>query len=95
MACSNYSWLRLGYKANWEVIGNIIRSCAHCNLDTKTPILHYLLECTETSNLRNEMDIPGNLHGQQAKDTATKLAKHIVENIQNYTDILNTLPPPR
>ena len=39
--------------------------------------------------------IPGNLHGQQAKDIATKLVKHIVENIQNYTDILNTLPPPR
>ena len=82
--------LRLGYKANWEVIGNIIRSCAHCNLDTETPILHYLLECTETSDLRNEIDIPGNLHGQQAKDAATKLVKHIVENIQNYTDILNT-----
>ena len=87
--------LRLGYKANWEVIGNIIRPCAHCNLDTETPILHYLLECTETSDPCNEIDIPGNLHGQQAKDTATKLVKHIVENIQNYTDILNTLPPPR
>ena len=87
--------LRLGYKANWEVIGNNIRPCAHCNLDTDTPLLHYLLECTETSDLHNEIDIPGNLHGQQAKDAATKLVKHIVENIQNYTDILNTLPPPR
>ena len=45
--------LRLGYKANWEVIGNNIRPCSHCNLDTETPILHYLLECTETSDLRN------------------------------------------
>ena len=87
--------LRLGYKANWEVIGNNIRPCAHCNLDTDTTLLHYLLECTETSDLHNEIDIPGNLHGQQAKDAATKLVKHIVENIQNYTDILNTLPPPR
>ena len=53
--------LRLGYKANWEVIRNYIRPCAHCNLDTDTPLLHYLLECTETSDLRNEIDIPGNL----------------------------------
>ena len=50
--------LRLGYKANWEVIGNNIRPCAHCNLDTDTPLLHYLLECTETSDLLNEIDIP-------------------------------------
>ena len=87
--------LRLGYKANWEVIGNNIRPCAHCNLDTDTPLLHYLLEYTEISDLRNEIDIPGNLHDQQAKEAATKLVKHIAENIQNYTDILNTLPPPR
>ena len=87
--------LRLGYKANWEILENNIRPCAHCNLDTDRPLLHYLLECTETSDLRNEIDAPGNLHSQEALDTATKLTKHIVENLQNYTDILNTLPPPR
>ena len=67
----------------------------HCTLNTDTPLLHYLLECTETSDLHNEIDVPGNLHSQEALDTATKLAKHIVEDLQNYTDILNTLPPPR
>ena len=87
--------LRLGYKANWEIIENNIRPCAHCNLNTDTPLLHYLLECTETSDLHNEIDVPGNLHSQEALDTATKLVKHIVEDLQNYTDILNTLPPPR
>ena len=87
--------LRLGYKANWEILENNIRPCAHCNLDTDRPLLHYLLECTETSDLRNEIDAPGNLHSQEALDTATKLTKHIVESLQNYTDILNTLPPPR
>ena len=87
--------LRLGYKVNWEIIENNIRPCAHCNLNTDTPLLHYLLECTETSDLHNEIDVPGNLHSQEALDTATKLVKHIVEDVQNYTDILNTLPPPR
>ena len=87
--------LRLGYKANWEIVENVIRPCAHCNLDTDIPLLHYLLECTETSNLRDETDIPENLHSQEAFDAAAKITKHIVENLQNYTDTLNTLPPPR
>ena len=76
--------LRLEYKANWEILENNIRPCAHG-----------LIECTETSDLRNEIDAPGNLHSQEALDTATKLTKHIIENLQNYTDILSTLPSPR
>ena len=35
--------LRLGYKANWEIIPDVDRPCKHCGEDAPRPLLHYLL----------------------------------------------------
>ncbi|XP_068236930.1 uncharacterized protein [Palaemon carinicauda] len=40
--------LRLGYKANWEILDNNQRPCEHCDVIPQQTLLHYLLEYRET-----------------------------------------------
>ena len=86
--------LRLGYRANWEIINNINRPCAHCDTDTDSPLLHYLLKCTHTHTFRNT-NTPDDLHSDEAIDVACDIAKSITQDLDAHADTLLAYPPPR
>ncbi|XP_068234183.1 uncharacterized protein [Palaemon carinicauda] len=85
--------LRLGYKANWEILDNNQRPCEHCDVTPQQALLHSLLECRETTQLRGDLQIDTN--SPQAWQTAATLGKAIVENIETRRQLLTRLPPPR
>ena len=89
--------LRLGYKANWQITTNTNRPCNHCNLDTQTPLIHYLLQCSHTTTFRNNFNTPLNLdfNSQEAFNTAALLAKNITQNLDTHKHTLLNFPPPR
>ena len=82
--------LRLGYKANWRIIEVALQPCNYCDDSPEEPLLHYLLECPQTAQLR------GNTHinNPNSFDEAAKLVKTIIESAQLY-DLLLEMPPPR
>ena len=41
--------LRLGYRANWQIIEGAQRPCKHCEEETDFPLLHYPLACPSTA----------------------------------------------
>ena len=84
--------LRLGYKANWEIIENTNKPCKHCEADTVTPLLHYLLECQHTQQFRTNINTPID---NQDIDTACNIAKTVTQNFEIYANTLLTYPPPR
>ena len=86
--------LRLGYRANWEIITNTNRPCAHCDTGTDTPLLNYLLQCTHTHTLRNT-NTPDDLHSDEAIDIACDIAKSITQDLHAHADTLLAYPPPR
>ena len=84
--------LRLGQKANWEMLDDIIRPCKHCQRDTYHPLLHYLLECQHTSRLRLHINVPNDITSAESIELAAKL---VDVAISQHEDILLSLPPPR
>ena len=86
--------LRLGYKANWEIVEPIIRPCEHCQTQTEYPLLHYLLQCPNTQNLRPHMQAldPAN---PEANLIAAGQVKDIMDNIETHIQTLTDFPPPR
>ena len=84
--------LRLGYKANWEMLDGIIRPCKHCQNDTYHPLLHYLLECQHTSRLQLHINVPSDMTSAESIELAAKL---VDVAISRHQDILLSLPPPR
>ncbi|XP_068227684.1 uncharacterized protein [Palaemon carinicauda] len=85
--------LRLGYTANWEIRDDIQRPCDHCDVTPQHVLLHYLLECRETAQLRGDLLVDSNT--PQAGQAAAALAKAIFESIDRHTQLLSRLPPPR
>ena len=86
--------LRLGYKANWQMIDIAARECNYCNHSPDEPLLHYLLECPQTATLRGNRNIPNIQHPDSCK-IAANLVKHIIENIETHYNTLLDMPPPR
>ena len=86
--------LRLGYKANWEIVERAIRPCNHCEEETEFPLLHYLLDCPHTANLRGNRILPGADHPQSNAEAA-KLCKEIIEGIEHHRGTLLEFNPPR
>ena len=86
--------LRLGYKANWEIVEPIIRPCEHCQTQTEYPLLHYLLQCPNTQSLRPHMQAldPAN---PEANRIAAGQVKGIMDNIETHIQTLTDFPPPR
>ena len=86
--------LRLGYKANWEIVEPIIRPCEHCQTQTEYPLLHYLLQCPNTQSLRPHMQAldPAN---PEANRIAAGQFKDIMDNIETHIQTLTDFPPPR
>ena len=87
--------LRLGYKANWQIIAGVNRPCEHCENDTNEPLLHYLLECQHTRTLRNNISVPSDIHADASTDTACSIVKQITDNLEYHSNTLITYPPPR
>ena len=87
--------LRLGYKANWEIVNPEPRECKHCDTLTEMPLLHYLLQCHTTRTLRMHADIPEDITSRQAMQVAAKIAKEATENIEQFGHLLMSYPPPR
>ncbi|XP_068224012.1 uncharacterized protein [Palaemon carinicauda] len=85
--------LRLGYKANWEIREDIQRPCDHCGDTPQHALLHYLLECRETAQLRGDLLVDTN--APEAGKAAATLAKAIVESFDTHSQLLSRLPPPR
>ena len=86
--------LRLGYKANWQIVARVNKPCSHCDEETEHPLLHYLLDCPFTANLRGNRTLPDVEHPNSTVEAA-KLCKEINENIGNYSRLLLEFPPPR
>ena len=86
--------LRLGYRANWEIITNTDRPCSHCEADTNTPLLHYLLQCTHTQTFRN-INAPDDIHTDEALEIAYNIAKDVTQNTHVHANTLMAYPPPR
>ncbi|XP_066989234.1 uncharacterized protein [Macrobrachium rosenbergii] len=85
--------LRLGYKACWEIMEDGARPCEHCEETPQQALLHYLLECRETRQLRSNLQAEEN--AQDIMHTAATLVKAVVENIETCRQLLTDLPPPR
>ena len=86
--------LRLGYKANWQMIQGVNLPCKYCEVETNLPLLHYLLECPNTINLRRNRTAI-DLHDPGCNEVAAKLCREIVEEINDFSDLLLEIPPPR
>ena len=86
--------LRMGYKANWQVVNNVNRPCKYCDDLPDSPLLHYLLECPHTAILRGNITLPG-IQDPNSSHAAAKLCKEIVENIDTHSALLLDSPPPR
>ena len=50
--------LRLGYRCTWEIVNQEERECNYCEQVTEEPLLHYLLECEATDDIRIKIGKP-------------------------------------
>ena len=82
--------LRLGYKATWQLIEAAFQPCCYCDDTPEQPLLHYLLECPQTAQLRTNRII----QNPDSFEEAANLVKHIIEDSQ-FHDLLMEMPPPR
>ena len=83
--------LRLGYPC-WEELRGDSRVCDYCEEETWVPLLHYLLECEATQQLRAQAT-----HAPPHPDPrmqAAALARTLVEDA-SYHEFLYRKPPPR
>ena len=87
--------LRLGYRATWEIVTHTNRPCNHCGQDTDAPLQHYLLQCPVTNAFRNNINIPQDMHSEQAVVIACDIAKNITENHHMFSNTLLAHFPPR
>ena len=86
--------LRLGYKATWQLIEDVVKPCEYCDDNPDSPLLHYLLECPQTATLRDNRVLP-DMHDPNSHPAAAKLCRELVEEIENYGRFLLDFPPPR
>ena len=89
--------LRLGFQCTWQKINNASRDpCNYCDEQNDLPLLHYLLQCEATSNLRQTIGIarmsPSDI---SAEDTATHMIQKIVSKITQFEQFLLRISPPR
>ncbi len=74
--------LRLGYRCNWEIGEPRQRKCIFCQTVTEKPLLHYLLECEATNDLRRALRVPESCSGHpEAFNTATLLVNKGVQQL--------------
>ena len=86
--------LRLGYKASWEIVTRTNRPCNHCDAETEHPLLHYLLECPFTADLRGNRLLPAADHPNSNIEAAL-FCKELTEGILLHRRTLLEFNPPR
>ena len=84
--------LRLGFPC-WEELRGEERPCEHCGEETLTPLLHYLLECEATQQLRSRTTTHAPPHPDPRMQAAA-IARTLVEDADRH-DFLCTKPPPK
>ena len=84
--------LRLGY-ACWEELRGDEKTCDHCEAETWTPLLHYLLECEATEQLRAQATTHTPPHPDPRMQAAA-IARTLAEDA-SYHDLLCRKPPPK
>ena len=80
--------LRIGYKANWQIIDMVDRPCNHCNTETDSPMLHYLLECPQAAKLRGNRILPDIRHPNSTNEAAI-LCRKITEEMDLYLSLIH------
>ena len=83
--------LRLGYRCTWEIVNQEERECNYCEQVTEEPLLHYLLECEATDDIRIKIRKPPH----NATEKAKEIVYSIIEKIEETKTMLLECPPPR
>ena len=88
--------LILGYRCTWEIVSQEERECNSCEQVTEEPLLHYLLECEATDDLRRTVrKPPHNANMPDATENTTEMVLSIIEKIDETRAMLLECPPPR
>ena len=88
--------LRLGYRCTWEIVNPEERECNYCEKVTEDPLLHYLLECEATDDLRRNVGKPQHdANMPDATEKATEMVYSIIGKIKETKTMLLEYPPPR
>ena len=81
--------LRLGFLCCRERRG-LLHTCEHCEKESGTPLLHYLLECPATAGIR---DRDHDLDDTNATSTAARLVANTP--LPRLIELVQRTPPPR
>ena len=81
--------LRLGYPCH-EEIKRQLHSCQHCEEESGTPLLHYLLECPATAGIRNRNY---DVNDDEANSVAARLVA--ATSLPRLLQLVQRAPPPR
>ena len=85
--------LRLGYRTLAEIQpGRGTLTCQYCNTRAEEPLIHYLLSCPSTAQLRTQLT-EDNPEGRTVR--AAALVRRACEDPTALEDLLRRTPPPR
>lgn len=89
--------LRLGYVCNWRIRQQEVRPCAHCGVHQEEPLLHWVLQCDKTEQLRHQLSTHHmNPHDIEARGTAVRMLKTLFSSHMDIlTNTIQQYPPPR
>ncbi|KAK8390652.1 hypothetical protein O3P69_010393 [Scylla paramamosain] len=89
--------LRLGYVCNWRIRQQEVRPCAHCGVHQEEPLLHWVLQCDKTEQLRHQLSTHHmNPQEIEARGTAVRMLKTLFSSHMDIlTNTIQQYPPPR
>ena len=81
--------LRLGYRCTWEIVNQEEMECNYCEQVTEEPLLHYLLKCEATDDLRRTVrKWPHDANMPDATEKATEMVFSNIEKIEETKAML-------
>lgn len=84
--------LRLGYKTTGEIIQNLeTTTCELCGSEAEDQLVHYLLHCSQTQNLRTQIRPPQG----QGRAAAAQYVCKLLNYQHNIATFMREYPPPR
>lgn len=85
--------IRLGYKCYAEIFPERGQwSCNHCRQTSEHPLLHYLLNCRATAELR---ELSTSEDTTQEDEKAAAVVKKIMDEPERWLSVIKNTPPPR
>ncbi|XP_045105273.1 uncharacterized protein LOC123500687 [Portunus trituberculatus] len=89
--------LRLGYPCNWQLIDRVNRACKHCHFTPAEPLLHWIVECPLTQELRQALHLRDHdSESPEARPAAIHLLRRIwAEKPCILLSMVKDHPPPR